>query len=86
MLTVGDALISISYGVTLFSEQLRVGWWLVPQLFALAAIIFGCVQIAKSPLAAETSGLVTETASTVLLSCEQAGRPRTCHYGSPLAD
>ena len=68
MLTVGDALISISYGVTLFSEQLRVGWWLVPEIVALAAIIVGCVQIAKSPLAAETSGLVTETASTVLLS------------------
>ena len=66
MLTVGDALISISYGVTLFSEQLRTGWWLVPQLIALAAIIFGCVQIAKSPLAAETSGLVRESASTVL--------------------
>ncbi len=68
MLTVGDALISISYGVTLYSEQLRVGWWLVPEIIALAAIIVGCVQIAKSPLAAETSGLVTETASTVLLS------------------
>jgi hypothetical protein len=68
MLTVGDALISISYGVILFSEQLRVGWWLVPEIFALAAIIVGCVQIAKSQLAAETAGLVTETASTVLLS------------------
>ena len=68
MLTVGDALISISFGVTLYSEQLRVGWWLVPEIVALAAIIVGCVQIAKSPLAAETSGLVTETASTVLLS------------------
>jgi hypothetical protein len=68
MLTVGDALISIAYGVTLYSEQLRVGWWLVPEIVALAAIIVGCVQIAKSPLAAETSGLATETASTVLLS------------------
>jgi hypothetical protein len=68
MLTVGDALISISYGVTLYSEELRVGWWLVPEIIALGAIIFGCVQIAKSPLAAETSGLATETPSTVLLS------------------
>jgi hypothetical protein len=68
MLTVGDALISIAYGVTLFSEQLRAGWWLVPEIIALAAIIVGCVQIAKSPLAAESSGLATETASTVLLS------------------
>ena len=68
MLTVGDALISISLGVTLFSEQLRVGWWLVPEIIALTAIIVGCIQVSKSPLAAETSGLVTETPSTVLLS------------------
>ena len=67
MLTVGDALISISYGVTLYSETLRAGWWLIPQVIALAAIILGCVQIAKSPLAAETSALATETATTVLL-------------------
>jgi hypothetical protein len=86
MLTVGDALISISYGVTLYSEELRVGWWLLPEIVALAAIIFGTVQIAKSPLAAESSALVTETPSTVRLRSEQAGRPRTCHYGSPLAD
>jgi hypothetical protein len=65
MLTVGDALISISLGVTLFSEQLRVGWWLLPEIVALAAIIFGCVQIAKSPLAPESAPLVSETASTV---------------------
>lgn len=68
MLTVGDALISIGYGVTLYSETLRSGWWLVPQIIALAAIIVGCVHIAKSPLAAEATGLSTETAPTVLLS------------------
>ncbi len=65
MLTVGDALISIGYGVTLFSEQLRDGWWLVPEFLALLAIIIGCVQIAKSPLASDSAGLVSETASTV---------------------
>jgi hypothetical protein len=65
MLTVGDALISISLGVTLFSEELRVGWWLLPEIVALVAIIAGCVQIAKSPLAAETPPLVSEPASTV---------------------
>lgn len=86
MLTVGDALISISYGVTLYSEQLRVGWWLLPEIILLAAIIVGCVHIAKSPLAAETSGLARQTPSTVLLSREQAGRPRAGHHGSPLAD
>jgi hypothetical protein len=67
MLTVGDALISIAFGVTLFSEGLRVGWWLVPEVLALAAIVLGCVQIAKSPLAQETSGLIKEAPSTVLL-------------------
>jgi hypothetical protein len=65
MLTVGDALISISYGVVLFSEELRVGWWLLPEIVALAAIILGCVHIAKSPLASENTPLVSETASTV---------------------
>jgi len=67
MLTVGDALISISYGVVLFSEGLRVGWWLIPEIIALGFIIFGCVQIAKSPLAQEASGLMKETTSPVLL-------------------
>jgi hypothetical protein len=86
MLTVGDALISIAFGVTLFNETLRTGWWLVPELVALAAIAIGCVQIEKSPLAQDTAGLVSETATTVQLCCEQAGRARTCHYGSPLAD
>lgn len=65
MLTVGDALISISYGVTLFGEDLRVGWWLLPQIIFLVAIIGGCVQIAKSPLAAEAAPLVSEPAPTV---------------------
>jgi hypothetical protein len=66
MLTVGDALISISYGVTLFSEELRTGWWLLPQIVTVALIVAGCVQIAKSPLAAETAiPLVSERAETV---------------------
>jgi hypothetical protein len=65
MLTVGDALISISYGVTLFSEELRTGWWLIPQIVALVAIIFGCIQTAKSPLAAEVSPLVAEATPRV---------------------
>jgi hypothetical protein len=67
MLTVGDALISISYGVTLYSEQLRTGWWLLPQLVALSLIVYGCVQIAKSPLASEATPLAAETATTVRL-------------------
>lgn len=50
-LTLGDALISVLYGVTLFGEQLRTGWWLLPELLALVLITAGCVELARSPLA-----------------------------------
>ncbi len=52
MLTVGDALISISLGVVLFGEQVRTGWWLPLEIACLAVIVLGCVEIAKSPLVA----------------------------------
>ncbi|MFJ2088838.1 DMT family transporter [Streptomyces sp. NPDC087901] len=51
-LTLGDALISVLYGVTLFGEELRTGWWLLPELLALCLIAVGCVELARSPLAA----------------------------------
>ncbi|MFJ8885366.1 DMT family transporter [Streptomyces sp. NPDC102402] len=51
MLTIGDALISIAYGLTLFGEELRTGWWLLPELAGLALITVGCVVLARSPLA-----------------------------------
>ncbi|MFI5769578.1 DMT family transporter [Streptomyces sp. NPDC051658] len=52
MLTLGDALISVVYGVTLFGEELRTGWWVLPELVALTLITAGCVELARSPLAA----------------------------------
>ncbi|WP_255311726.1 DMT family transporter [Streptomyces sp. PTY087I2] len=54
MLTLGDALISILFGVTLFDEELRTGWWLLPELVALALIATGCVRLARTPLARGT--------------------------------
>ena len=50
-LTVGDALISITYGVMLFDEHLRLGWWLIPEIIALILIVVGYIQIARSPVA-----------------------------------
>jgi drug/metabolite transporter (DMT)-like permease len=47
-LTLGDALISVSYGVTIFGETLRVGPWLVIQIIAVLAIGFGCVELSRS--------------------------------------
>lgn len=52
MLTLGDALISIAYGVFLFDEHLRTGWWLIPELLSVALIAAGVVELARSPLAA----------------------------------
>jgi hypothetical protein len=47
-LTLGDALISISYGVTVFGESVRTGGWLAVQIIAVLAITFGCVDLSRS--------------------------------------
>jgi drug/metabolite transporter (DMT)-like permease len=57
MLTLGDALISVCFGVLLFDESIRVGWWLVPESLGLAAIAAGVVELSRSPLA---SGLAQQ--------------------------
>jgi len=54
-LTLGDAVISVLYGVTLFGEQLRTGWWLLPELLALGVVAAGSVELARSPLASGTA-------------------------------
>ncbi|MFD4861773.1 DMT family transporter [Streptomyces atratus] len=54
-LTLGDALISVLYGVTLFGEELRTGWWVLPELVALALVTVGCTELARSPLASGTA-------------------------------
>ncbi|GAA2756368.1 DMT family transporter [Actinopolymorpha rutila] len=54
--TVGDALVSLLLGVLLFEEELRLyGWWLVAALLGLGMIIFGAVELSRSPL---VSGVV----------------------------
>ena len=50
-LTVGDALLSTVYGVMLFHETLRLGWWLIPEIICLGLIVVGYIEIAKSPVA-----------------------------------
>jgi drug/metabolite transporter (DMT)-like permease len=47
-LTLGDALISSCYGVTLFNETVRTGPWLVLEIAAVLAIAVGCVQLSRS--------------------------------------
>jgi drug/metabolite transporter (DMT)-like permease len=48
-LTLGDALISVSYGVTIYGENVRTdGWLLVIEIAALIAITLGCIQLSRS--------------------------------------
>jgi hypothetical protein len=48
-LTMGDALISASYGVTIYGEQVRTGGWLlVVEVAAVIAITIGCIQLSRS--------------------------------------
>ena len=48
-LTLGDALISSSYGVTVYGESVRAsGWLLAVEIAAVVAIAFGCIQLSRS--------------------------------------
>lgn len=47
-LTLGDALISVSYGVTVFGEDVRTGGWLAIQIVAVLLIAIGCVELSRS--------------------------------------
>ncbi|GGW93588.1 DMT family transporter [Streptomyces chartreusis] len=49
-LTLGDALVSLALGITLYEEQVRSGWWLLPQLFGVALIAAGVLALSRIPL------------------------------------
>jgi hypothetical protein len=48
-LTLGDALVSLALGITLYEETIRSGWWLLPQLFGVALIAAGVLALARIP-------------------------------------
>jgi len=52
VLSLCDPLISVAYGVTLFGEVVRTGWWLLPELLGMVLIGIGCSVLAHSPLVA----------------------------------
>ncbi len=48
-LTLGDALISVAYGVTVFGEDVNTGGWLlVIEIAAVIAIAIGCIELSRS--------------------------------------
>lgn len=55
-MTLGDAFLSMLLGRVLFGEDLTLGVRLVPELLALALLIAGTVQLARSPLLTSTDG------------------------------
>jgi drug/metabolite transporter (DMT)-like permease len=64
-LTLGDALISVSYGVTLFGESLRTGGWLVIEILAVLAIGFGCIELSRSLGIIERQGSTPAAATSL---------------------
>ncbi len=51
VLTIGDALLSISLGISLYREHIRTGWWLVPELLGTCVTLAGALLLAVTPIA-----------------------------------
>ena len=51
VLTLGDALVSLALGVTLYAQKVRTGWWLILESAGAALILYGAVLPARMPLA-----------------------------------
>jgi multidrug transporter EmrE-like cation transporter len=48
-LTVSDPVASIAYGVGLFGESIRLGFWSVLELLGVCLIAYGSVRLARTP-------------------------------------
>ncbi|MFG2289583.1 DMT family transporter [Streptomyces sp. NPDC048595] len=54
--TLGDALVSLSLGVTLFDERIRTGWWLLPEALGMALVLWGALLLSRVALARDLVG------------------------------
>ena len=52
-LTLSDPLISVLWGVLVFHEQVRQGWYILGEVFFTGVIVAGVVMLARSPLLAD---------------------------------
>jgi drug/metabolite transporter (DMT)-like permease len=56
-LTLGDALISASYGVTVYGEDVQTGGWLLAvEIAAVIAVAIGCIELSRSLAMIHTPG------------------------------
>ncbi|MDF3301540.1 DMT family transporter [Streptomyces tropicalis] len=46
-LTIGDATVSLVLGVALFGEEVRTGWWVVPELLGAGLILWGVLRLTR---------------------------------------
>ncbi|GGI94846.1 DMT family transporter [Streptomyces brasiliensis] len=46
-LTIGDASASLLLGVALFGEEIRTGWWLLPELAGALLILWGVLRLTR---------------------------------------
>ncbi len=46
-LTLGDAAVSLMLGVVLYREEVRAGWWVLPQLLGVAVVVAGVLTLAR---------------------------------------
>ncbi|MDT0401372.1 MULTISPECIES: DMT family transporter [Streptomyces] len=54
--TLGDAAVSLTLGITVYAEYVRTGWWLLPQLLGVALIAAGVLALSRVPLAHALTG------------------------------
>ncbi|MEU9123998.1 DMT family transporter [Streptomyces sp. NPDC048506] len=75
VLTLGDALVSLSLGVTLFDERVRVGWWLVPEALGIALVLWGALLLSRVALARDLVGVSEQRAATAPDAGAEPGTP-----------
>ncbi|MBM4795828.1 DMT family transporter [Streptomyces sioyaensis] len=75
VLTLGDALVSLSLGVTLYDERVRAGWWLLPEALGVALVLWGAVLLSRVALARDLTGAPGTAPATPGGTAAEAGPP-----------
>lgn len=83
-LTLGDALVSLTLGVTLYGETLRGGWWLAIQLLCLALAAAGVTRLAGNHTLTGEPGDMSKTATPA--DRETATASPSDHGAAPASD
>ncbi|MFD9002400.1 DMT family transporter [Streptomyces sp. NPDC059582] len=47
-LTIGDATVSLALGIFLFDEEIRTGWWLLPEALGALLVVVGVVGLSRA--------------------------------------